>query len=131
MQSSVSDSLPSAAAAVSPASKAGVALGVGLAGTALTGIGFLVSDPRRVTLSWLVAVGYWTLIVVAMLMLVLIHHIFDASWGIVIRRQYEHWLAAVKWLFLLFLPLLAVSAFLKPGLIWCWMKCAIISRGSA
>jgi hypothetical protein len=130
MQSSVSDSLPSAAAAVSPASKAGVALGVGLAGTALTGIGFFVSDPRRVALSWLVAVGYWTLIVVAMLMLVLIHHIFDASWGIVIRRQYEHWLAAVKWLFLLFLPLLAVSAFLKPGLIWLWMNPASVLPGS-
>jgi hypothetical protein len=112
----------SAAAAGSPAPNAGVALGVGLAGTALTAAGFFVSDPRRVALSWLVAVGYWTMIVVAMLMLVLIHHIFDASWGVIIRRQYEHWLAALKWLFLLFLPLLAISAYLRPGLIWLWMN---------
>jgi hypothetical protein len=120
----------SASAAVPPASKAGVALGIGLVGTALTGIGFFVSDPRRVALSWLMAVGYWTLIIVAMLMLVLIHHIFDASWGVVIRRQYEHWLAAMKWLFLLFLPLLVISALIKPGLIWLWMNPESVLPGS-
>jgi hypothetical protein len=116
--------------AVSPTSKAGVALGVGIAGTALTAIGFFVSDARHVALSWLMAVGYWTLIVVGMLMLVLIHHIFDASWSVVIRRQYEHWLAALKWLFVLFLPLLGVSALLKPGLIWLWMNPDSVLPGS-
>ena len=121
MQSNVSF-LSSAAPTGSPASKAGIALGIGLAGIALTAIGFFVSDPRSVALSWLVAVGYWTLIVVGMLILVLLHHIFDASWGIVIRRQFEHWLAAFKWLLLLFLPLLAVSAWLRPGLVWLWMN---------
>jgi hypothetical protein len=113
-----------------PAAKAGVALGVGLAGTALTAVGFFVSDPRRVALSWLLAVGYWTLIAVGMLILVLIHHIFDASWGVVIRRQYEHWLAALKWLFLLFLPLLAISAYLRPGLIWLWMNPGSVLPGT-
>ncbi len=120
----------SAATAGAPAAKAGVALGVGLAGTALTAVGFFVSDPRRVALSWLMAVGYWTLIVVGMLMLVLLHHIFDASWSVVIRRQYEHWLAALKWLWLLFLPLLAVSAYLRPGLIWLWMNPGSVLPGS-
>jgi len=117
-------------AADSPTSRSGVALGIGFAGTALTAIGFFVSDPRRVALSWLVAVGYWTLIVVGMLMLVLIHHIFDASWSVVIRRQFEHWLAALKWLFLLFLPLLAISAYFKPGLIWLWMNPESVLPGS-
>ena len=112
----------SAATTGSPASKAGLALGVGVAGLALTVVGFFVSDPRSVALSWLMAVGYWTVIVVGMLMLVLLHHVFDANWGTVIRRQFEHWLAALKWLFLLFLPLLVVSAYLKPGLIWLWMN---------
>ena len=111
-----------AAVATSPARKSELALGIGLAGLALTVVGFFVADPRSVALSYLVAVGYWTLIVVGMLMLVLIHHIFDASWGIVIRRQFEHALAALKWLFLLFLPLLVVSAWLKPGLVWLWMN---------
>ena len=116
-------SIPASAAVTgSPASKAGLAFRIGLAGLALTVIGFFVSDPRSVALSWLMAVGYWTIIVVGMLLLVLIHHIFDAAWGTVIRRQFEHWLAALKWLFLLFLPLLAISAYLKPGLIWLWMN---------
>ena len=110
------------AVAAAPPAKSGLALGIGLAGLALTVVGFFVADPRSVALSYLVAVGYWTLIVVGMLMLVLIHHIFDASWGIVIRRQFEHALAALKWLLLLFLPLLVVSAWLKPGLVWLWMN---------
>ena len=120
---SATASIPASAAATgSPASKAGLALGVGLAGLALTAVGFFVSDPRSVALSWLMAVGYWTVIGVGMLLLVLIHHILDAAWGTVIRRQFEHWLASIKWLFLLFLPLLFVSAYLRPGLIWAWMS---------
>jgi hypothetical protein len=129
MQSSAPASL-SIAAAGAPASKAGVALGIGLAGIAATVAGFFVSDARSVALSWLVAVGYWTLIVVGMLMLVLLHHIFDANWGIVLRRQFEHWLAAFKWLFVLFLPLLAVSAWLRPGLIWLWMNPGAVLPGT-
>ena len=119
-----------AAVTASPAGRAGLALGVGLAGLALTVVGFFVADPRSVALSYLVAVGYWTLIVVGMLMLVLIHHIFDASWGIVIRRQFEHALAALKWLFLLFLPLLVASAWLKPGLVWLWMNPHAVLAGT-
>ncbi len=112
----------SVGAAGPAAPRAGLALGIGLAGIALTAVGGLVADPRSVALSWLLAVGYWTLIVLGMLMLVLIHHIFDASWGIVIRRQFEHALAALKWLLLLFAPLLVASAYLKPGLVWLWMN---------
>ena len=88
-----------------PTGNAGLALGIGLAGLALTVMGFFVSDPRGVALSWLLAVGFWTLIALGMLVLVLLHHIFDAGWSTVIRRQFEHGLAAFKWLFLLFLPL--------------------------
>ena len=121
----------SAAARAAPTSKAGVALGIGFGGIALTVAGFFLSDPRSVALSWLVAVGYWTLIAVGMLMLVLLHHIFDASWGVVIRRQFEHGLAAFKWLFLLFLPLLAVSAYFRPGLVWLWMNPQGVLPGGA
>ena len=78
--------------------------------------------PAGVAVSWLLAVGYWTLIAIGMLMLVMLHYIFDASWGIVIRRQFEHGLAALKWLFLLFIPLVVVSALLKPGVVWLWMN---------
>jgi hypothetical protein len=55
-------------------------------------------------------------------MLVMIHHIFDASWSVVIRRQWEHALAAFKWLALLFLPLLILSWLAPHDLIWPWMN---------
>jgi hypothetical protein len=112
------------------APRPGLALAVGLAGIALTVAGFFVADPRGVALSWLLAVGYWALIALGMLMLVLIHHLFDASWSVVIRRQFEHGLAALKWLLLLFVPLLAVSACLKPGLVWLWMNPHLVLAGT-
>jgi hypothetical protein len=56
-----------------------------------------------------------------MLLLVLIHHIFDASWSTVIRRQFEHGLAAFKWLGLLFLPLVLASFLYDRDIIWPWL----------
>jgi len=92
----------------------------GLIGLALTAVGLFVSDPQGVALSYLVGVTYWTAVAIGMLMLILIHHIFDAGWSTVIRRQYEHGIAAFPWLFVLFLPLI-ISAWAKPGFIWAWM----------
>jgi hypothetical protein len=112
----VSAALP----ASSTASAAGRALTIGLVGIALTALGLFVSDSHGVAMSWLVGITFWTAIAIGMLMLILIHHIFDASWSVVLRRQFEHGLAAFKWLALLFLPLLIVS-WLKPGFIWNWM----------
>ena len=104
------------------ASSANKALIIGLVGIALTALGLFVSTPTAVALSWLVGITYWTAIVIGMLMLVLIHHIFDASWSTVIRRQWEHGLASFKWLALLFLPLVLVSWFGgHHDLVWPWM----------
>ena len=112
------------------APRPGLALGIGLAGIDLTVAGFFVADPRSVAFSWLLAVGYWTFIALGMLMMIMIHHMFDASWGVVILRQFEHGLAAFKWLLLLFLPLLALSAYLKPGLVWLWMNPQLALAGT-
>lgn len=103
------------------AAAAGKALMIGLAGTGLTAVGLFV-DAKGVAHSWLVGVTYWTAIAIGMLMLCLIHHIFDASWSVVIRRQFEHGLSAFKWLALLFVPL-AATMFLghNSDLIWPWM----------
>ena len=90
-------------------SGAGRALMIGLAGLLLTVIGFFVSGSHAVALSYLVGLSYCTAIAIGMLLLVLIHHIFDASWSVVLRRQYEHAFAAFPWLFVLFLPLLVVE----------------------
>jgi hypothetical protein len=107
----------------STASAAGKALTIGLVGIALTAVGIFVSGAKVVAHSWLVGVTFWTAIAIGMLMLCLIHHIFDASWSTVIRRQYEHGLTAFKWLALLFVPL-AITPFLgeNSSLVWPWMN---------
>ena len=101
---------------------AGKALAVGLAGIVLTILGLFVSDGHAVALSWLVGVTFWTAIAIGMLMLVMIHHILDASWSVVLRRQFEHGLSAFPWLMLLFAPLVIVSVFGPHDYIWSWMN---------
>jgi hypothetical protein len=103
-------------------------LGAGLAGLAVTALGLLAGDAHGVALSYVVGVTYWTAVAIGMLMLVMIHHIFDAGWSTVIRRQFEHGLAAFKWLGVLFLPLV-VSAWLKPGFVWPWMDLGHVLHG--
>lgn len=98
------------------------ALWIGIAGIALTALGLLVSGAHVVATAWLVGVGFWTAIAIGMLMMILIHHIFDAGWSTVLRRQYEHGVAAFPWLLLLFLPLVAASYLGKHDLIWPWMN---------
>jgi len=85
------------------------ALLIGAAGIAVVLVGCFVSGVHVAATAWLLGVVYWTAMIIGALMLVLIHHIFDASWSVVIRRQWEHGLAAFKWLALLFLPLLVLS----------------------
>ncbi|MEI6108215.1 MAG: hypothetical protein WCR49_14540 [Opitutae bacterium] len=114
----------SAPASSSPASTASLAtkfLIAGIAGLGLTAVGFAVTaNHQAVALAYLVGVSYWTAVCIGMLLLILIHHIVDAGWSTVIRRQFEHGLSAFFWLGLLFLPLL-ISAWVKPGLVWPWM----------
>jgi len=78
----MSKTLAAAPAAVQPAASssppAGMALGIGLAGTAVTALGLLFSGVNIVATAWLVGVAFWTAMAIGMLMLVLIHHIFDA-----------------------------------------------------
>jgi len=113
-------SLPTQSAAST--NLAGKALGVGLAGLAVSALGVFVSGAPIAATSYLVGFSYWTAIAIGMFMLVMIHHIVDASWSTVIRRQFEHGLAAFKWLFVLFLPLLA-TAFIGHGdIVWPWMN---------
>jgi hypothetical protein len=52
----------------------------------------------------------------------MIHHILDASWSVVLRRQFEHGLAAFPWLALLFTPLVIVSWMGSHDTIWKWMN---------
>jgi hypothetical protein len=114
---SAPDVIPSTAASASKA------LRVGLIGIAVTAIALLLTaDRRTVAAAWLVGLVYWTAIAIGMLILVLIHHIFDAQWSTVVRRQMEHALAAFKWLAILFLPLL-IASFIPPrDWVWPWLN---------
>lgn len=103
---------------------AGKALGFGIAGIVLTIIGLFVSGGKAIAFAWLTGVTFWTAIAIGMLMLVMIHHILDASWSVVLRRQFEHGLAAFPWLALLFSPLVIVSWTGSHDLIWKWMNTA-------
>jgi hypothetical protein len=107
---------------VAPA--ASKALTVGIIGITLTAVGLLVPGVKvsAVALSWLVGVTFWTAIAIGMLMLILIHHIFDASWSTVIRRQFEHGVSAFKWLALLFSPLVVATFLYQRDLIWPWLN---------
>jgi len=120
---SISHSVPSSSAkvAASEAPDASKALVIGVIGIALTAAGFFVSGGAKVAFSWLVGMTFWTGIALGMLFLIMIHHVFDASWSVLLRRQFEHGLSAFKWLALLFVPLL-VSIYLYPGSVWKWMN---------
>ena len=122
--SSPAATVPAALPAESLAPLAGKALTIGLVGIALTAVGLLVPgvSVSAVAMSWLVGVTFWTAIAIGMLMLVLIHHIFDASWSTVIRRQFEHGLSAFKWLALLFSPLVLATFLYQRDLIWPWLN---------
>jgi len=109
-------------AADTTASQASKALYFGLAGIVVTALGIFVSGLQTIAMSWLVGVSYWTAIAIGMLLLILIHHIFDASWSVILRRQYEHGITAFKWLALLFVPLLVASWVAPHDLIWPWMN---------
>jgi len=122
---SAPQSLPS-----STTSGAGKALAVGIVGIAITACGLLLPDnAHSVALSWLVGVSFWTAITIGMLLLVMIHHIFDASWSTVIRRQWEHALSAFPWLALLFLPLVLASWFGPRDIVWPWMNLDHVIHG--
>jgi hypothetical protein len=103
-----------------------IALIVGVIGLIVAGFGFIQgwqSNDARPLMSWLIGIAFWLAIAVGMLFLTQIWYVFHARWPIVIRRQCEHYMAVFPWLFLLFLPLVAVP-FLheNPGLLWKWMS---------
>lgn len=86
----------------------------------VTLVGFFV-DTRMAAYCYLIGLMFASSIVVGMLFLVMIHHIFDAYWSTVIRRQAENFLAALPWLGVLFLPLFALTYLGDQGSIWIWM----------
>ncbi len=120
-------STPAAPSSTPPA--AGKFLLIGVAGLAATALGLVISGAQNVAYSYLVGFSFWAAIAIGMMMLILIHHVFDANWSVLIRRQFEHGLSAFKWLALLFLPLWLASVFYQSDLIWPWMNLDHVMHG--
>ena len=68
-------------------------LTVGIVGLAISFIGFFV-ETQIAAWSYLIGLIFVTSITIGMLFLVMIHHIFDAYWSVIVRRQAEHYLSA-------------------------------------
>ncbi len=104
----------------STAAGANKALIVGIAGILVTLVGIPLSGTHVFAMSWMIGVVFWTAIAIGMLLMVMIHHIFDASWSVILRRQYEHALTAFVPLALLFAPLV-IWSWVQRDIIWTWM----------
>lgn len=87
---------------------------------AIGGIGAVagfISDRSQFGFSWLLAFMFFLSLCLGGLGMVILHHLFDASWSVPIRRICEHLACLLfPWMFVLFLPV----AFLAPQM-YGWM----------
>jgi hypothetical protein len=88
------------------------------AGAVLAILGLVLSR-KQFAYSWLTAYMFVLSFVLGALFLVLVHHLFDASWSVPIRRICEH-IACLSfpWMALFFIP---IAIFAKPE-IYGWMS---------
>src|SRR6266850_1077724 len=84
-------------------------------GGVLAIIGWAV-DARQFGYSWLAAYMYFLSFCLGALFLVIVHHLFDASWSVPIRRMVEHMACLAPVMAALFVPI----AILAPR-IYEWM----------
>ena len=85
-------------------------------------VGLSAGNPRFF-LGWMIGYTFWLGIAVGMLFLIMLTYIFDAGWSIILRRQLEHAVGSIKYLALLFLPLviLGVANADNEFVAWTWM----------
>jgi hypothetical protein len=79
-------------------------------------IGFFV-DRTQFGYSWLQNFMFFLSLAVGGWFLVLVHHLFDASWSVPIRRINEQIAVILPWMALLFIPIAALHTDIYP-----WMK---------
>jgi hypothetical protein len=82
------------------------ALIAGVAGLAVTAIGFFVDRPHFFQ-GWLVAWVAWVSVALGCLGLSMLHHLSRGAWGLMIRRPLEAGARTLPLLAILFLPILA------------------------
>jgi hypothetical protein len=74
--------------------------------------------------SWLLAFMFYLSICLGGLFLVLVHHLFDASWSVPIRRVSEHIACLLPWMATLFVPVAILAPQIYP-----WM--GLLGRGES
>jgi hypothetical protein len=78
----------------------------------------LARSPEQFGYSWLLAFMFFLSLGLGALFLVIVHHLFDASWSVPIRRFCEHMATLLfPWMLLLFLPLVPMVRLVFP-----WMN---------
>lgn len=77
---------------------------VGMLGLAAAGIGWW-ADSTRFFFGYLVAFAFWLSLALGALFFVMLHHLVNAQWSVVIRRVAEALMAPIPVLGLLFIPL--------------------------
>src|SRR6266542_3697941 len=87
-----------------------------VAGGALAVLGW-VANAQQFGYSWLFAYMFFLSFCLGALFLVIVHHLFDASWSVPIRRYVEHMACLAPIMAALFIPL----ALLAPK-IYDWMR---------
>src|SRR5436305_262942 len=75
-----------------------------LVGGALSLVGFFVNRPQF-SYSWLQNFMFFLTLAVGAWFLVLVHHLFDASWSVPIRRITENMACVLPWMAILFIPI--------------------------
>src|SRR4051794_14226820 len=91
-----------------------IALGVGVVGSVITGLGALAS-PREAAQSWLFGFIYWLCISVGALILLQTLHAARARWPVVCRRPLGVRAAAPPLFAVLFVPIAPAAPALSPG----------------
>ncbi len=104
----------------------GWALGAGVAGLALSGVGVFV-EPRQFFFSYLFAFVFWTGLALGSLCVLMMHHLTGGGWGYTIRRFLEAGIATLPLLAVLFVPILFGLRQLYPA----WMNPAIVASDPA
>ena len=78
----------------------------------------LLFVPERVAFAYLVGFMFCLSIGLGGFFLVLVHHLFDASWSVPIRRICEHLACLLRWMALAWVPI----GLAAPSVLFDWMS---------
>ena len=90
-----------------------VPLAIGLFAGAVT-IGYALHDPRRALLAWIAAYGFGVATVLGAMVLVMVLHLTDARWWLVLRRVFVATAGTAPLFVLLFIPIGAAFTIVYP-----------------